>query len=589
MRKNRRAIRWVTACTALLIAAGFIWKIGGDRVPLPPNSSYDNLPKAFTQALRQAREKIDSQGEDPATVRKLARLYHANRLYREARDCYRVIAASPQGLTARDHFYLADIATNGGDLETAQTELRAVRKVEPHYLPARLALAESLFKSGQEHEAEKEYSSLLAIEMDQPQAALGLARIELQRGDEASAVSRLEKLMAGHPESTSAAALLAQVFERRGAADRASAMKQWSLQKPEPIPADPWMAELDADLYDIQRLGLKFEDYFRTGQIAEATPFLQRIEELDPKSPIPPLLRGWSEAQAHRHSEAVLQYQQALAKGGDPEKICPHLVQSLLALENTGAATTLMAEHYARTPESVPLTKTYADVAIRVGNEKLAKSLLEKVLLKEPYLQPQNMSLAKILWTSGERDAAAARLRHVALVDARDVASRALLGEYYLGKGDPLSAITPLEQANAVVGSKTPAQAGVRALLGQAYFQSATRQAEQNRLEDAVTFYEKFIQLAPADLNGYAGKANAYVQLKQFRRAAEALEKMLPLDAANPTIYLSLGDVLYQDGNREQARRNWERARPLVAAGDNELSAALNARLSGHITPDTFK
>ncbi|MEO7412104.1 MAG: tetratricopeptide repeat protein, partial [Opitutaceae bacterium] len=411
----------------------------------------------------------------------------------------------------------------------------------------------------------------------------------LQRGDEAAAISQLNDLMAAHPESTRAAALFAQVLERRGETDRAAAMKQWSLQKPEPIAADPWMAELDTDLYDVQRLGLKFEAYFNTGQLAEATPFLQRIEELDPKSPIPPLLRGWSAARAHRDSEAVVQYRQALTKGGDPEKICPFLVQSLLALGNTTEAVALTTDYYARFPDSIPLTKAYADVAVRLGNEKLARTLLEKVLLKEPYLQAQNMSLAKILWTSGEKDAAAVRLRHVALVDTHDVASRALLGEFHLGRADPLSAIEPLEQANARVAPNTTAQAGVRALLGQAYFQTADRLAEQNRFEDAVAYYDKFIQLAPADLNGYVGKANASVQLKQFRRAAEALDKMIALDPSNPTIYLSLGDVFYQDGNREQARQNWEKARPLVAPGDSELIAALNVRLSGRVTAETFK
>lgn len=588
--KRRRIIQWAVGCgTGLAIAAGFALSRGSSRPQLPAVTHYGNLPARFYQTLQSTRDRVRSHGNDPEDVRKLARLYQANRLYLEARTCYQMIAATPSGLTARDHYYLADIALNEGNLGGAQTELRAVLEAEPRYLPARLALAEALLKSGREGEAAKEYSALLAIEANHPQASVGLARIELQRGDDDSAVSRLEELMAAHPESTSGAALFAQVLERRGETDRAIAMTQLSLEKPEPIPADPWMSELLGDLYDIQRLGSKFEDYFKTGQIDEALPFLHRIEELDPKSSVPSLLRGWSETQAHHDREAVIQYRRALAQGGDPEKICPNLVQSLLTLGNVSEAAELMADYYAKMPDSIPIAVAYSDVAVRQGDEKSARILLAKVLEKEPYLQSQNMSLAKILWNSGERDAAAKCLQRIATAYANDVASRALLGEYYLGKSDPVSAIRLLEQASAYAPAKTPAQKSLTAMLGTAYLQAGNGETEKGNFVGAVDYYEKAIRLAPADLNAYAGKAKACVQLKQFRRAAEALEKMVSLDPENPTIHLSLGDVIYQDGNADEAHRHWQKARQLVAAGDNELRDALDLRLSGRVTAETFK
>ena len=64
---------------------------------------------------------------------------------------------------------------------------------------------------------------------------------------------------------------------------------------------------------------------------------------------------------------------------------------------------------------------------------------------------------------------------------------------------------------------------------------------------------------------------------------------MATLQPDNPTIYLSLGDVWYQDGQPDQARRNWEKALQFAAAGDAELRSALGDRLSGRITAETFK
>lgn len=590
MRNRRRIVQWVSACAASLASAAGVDLRGTPAQPsLPADAHYASLPAQFEQALQAARAQAAAQGNDPGEVRKLARLYQANRLFAEARACYRVIGESAAGLTARDHYYLADLAQNENDLAGAQKELRVVLQTEPGYLPARLTLAEALFKSGREDEAEKEYSAVLAIEANQPQASVGLARIELQRGHDDAAVARLEELMAGHPDATAGAALFAQVLERRGETDRAIAMVQWSQQKPGPAPADPWLQALLADCYDIQRLSLTFEEYFKTGKMDEALPLLDRLAVLDPEGPITKMFSGFSHAKALQHITAVREYYEALAKGGDAEKICPYLVKSLLALGKGSEAAKLLADYYEKMPDSMPIIKAYADVAVQLGDDKLARVLLAKVLQKEPYLQFQNMSLAKILWTAGERDEAVKCLQRVATMYVDDVASRALLGEYYLGKADPVAAIGPLEQASGYAAPKTPARARLTEMLGSAYLQAGNGAAEKGHLAGAVDYFEKLIRLAPADPTGYAGKADACVRLKQFRRAAEALQKLAALQPDNPTIYLSLGDVCYQDGATDQAKGHWQKALQLAAAGDTDLRAALNDRLGGRISAETFK
>ena len=585
-----RLIRWaVVGCAALAITAGFVLSRRSGNPELPAVSRHEKLPEAFNQVLQSTHRKASAQPTDPEEVRKLARLYQANRLFPEARACFQVIAAKSSGLTARDHYYLADLAANQGDLDSAQAELRATLKTEPRYLPAQLALAEALFKSGREEDAAKEYSAILASEAGQPQASLGLARIELQRGEDEAAVARLEDLTASHPASTGGAALFAQILERRGEADRAVAMTQLSVQKPEPPPADPWADALLADCYDVQRLSITFEEYFKAGKMTEAAPLLDRLAVLDPQGPITMMFSGFSHARALEHITAIREYYAALAKGGDPEKVCPSLVQSLLALGKGSEAMGLMADYYRKMPGSIPLAMAYSDVAIQQGDEKLARELLEVVLQKQPALLAQNMSLAKILWTAGERDTAVKCLQRVAALYANDVPSRALLGEYYLDKSDPVAAITPLKEAIGQAVARTPARVRLTTLLATAYLQAGNAAAENGHFAAAADYADQAILLAPADLKGYAGKAEACVQLKQFRRAAEALQKMVSLQPDNPTIYLSLGDVQYQDGETAQAQRQWQKARQLVAAGDADLIAALDLRLSGQITAETFK
>jgi len=580
----------VAAFAVALAAAGAVFAVRSAHAPrLPERAHSTSLPPAFDSALAAARLKVTDGGFSPADVRELAHLYQANRLNAEARACYALLRKSPAGLSAEDHYYLSDIAQFEGDLDSAAPELRQVIALQPQYLPAHLQLADALFKSGKPAEAGKEYEAILVLVPNQPQAMFSLARTDIQKGDDAKAIERLEALLTVHPEMTSAAALLAQVFDRHGEKEKATLMGQWARQKPEPVPEDPWMDALLGYSYDIQRLSLKFEEYLTSGEIEHALPLLSRVEELDPKSPIPQLLRGWSQARDHNDAQAVKEYRMALDKGGDPERICPYMVQSLMALGRVDDAEKLLAEFYAKKPESVPILIAYSDVAVKRGDNARAKELLRKVLLKEPYRFAANMNLAKILWAAGEKEEAAACLERAAKVSSSDIPSRALLGEYYLGKSEPLLAIPPLEQA---VGQAQPGTAGgasLRSMLYAAYMAAGSAAEAGARPADAPGFFEKAILLAPSSPGAYARKAAASAAVRDFQGAAGALRRLAQMQPGNPTIHLSLGDVIYQMGDAVQARQEWQKAMDLTSAANEALRSALSARLTGPITEDTFR
>ncbi|MEO7600487.1 MAG: tetratricopeptide repeat protein, partial [Opitutus sp.] len=210
----------ITACVALAIAGG--WRILR-RAPypgLPPAVRDERLPQEFSVALDRARADVERAPQRAEPVRRLASLYQANGLLAEARACYQRIAELESGLSAQDHYALADLALGLGDLETAKIELTRTLEREPNYLPAQIRLGEAFFKTGELDSAGKAYASALQVQADQPQAVVGLARCELQRGDDDAAVTRLERLVADRPESAAAAGLLAQILERRGHPDR---------------------------------------------------------------------------------------------------------------------------------------------------------------------------------------------------------------------------------------------------------------------------------------------------------------------------------------------------------------------------------
>ncbi len=587
--KIRRSVWLIVGGAACIVATLiFVIRSRAPEVVLPPLLHYAQLPETFSQALQRNRTRVLADPRNTDALRGLARLYHSNRLYDEARACYRIIAARSPGLSARDHYYLSDISQNAGDLETAQSELRLVLAEAPTYQPARLTLAETLFKSGRADEAAQVWTAIVATEPNQAQASLGLARFELQQGNDDAAVSRLERLIGAHLDCVSGAALLSQVLSRRGQAERAAALAEMSRRKHEPAPVDPWLDDLLADCYDSQRLTLRFEEMLYSGQLAAALPLLDRVEALDPKSWTPQLLRGWSLANGHHDREAVEQYRLALKKGGDPEQIVPLVVASMLVLDQVKEAFTFVAHHYAQNPDSTDILTAYADLAVRLGNDPLAKELLSKLLQKEPYLYRANMSLAKLLWSSSEHEQAVQCVQRIVKAFPSDVASRGLLAQHYLEHADPRSAISPLEQALSVAGN-TPALERLTAMLESAYLQVGSADAIAGRFESAADYFAKASHLVPTQVEAFAGEANAATQLKQFRRAADALAKLAALQPDNPTIQLSLGDVLYQENEFSEARPHWARALQLAAANDSELRKALQDRLDGRISAETFR
>jgi tetratricopeptide (TPR) repeat protein len=586
---RRRAIKWVCFATAAVALAGLLYLgLRAHRPQLPALARYPGMPEAFDRALRRAREKAGS-GPDIGAARDLAHLYQANRLYPEARACFLALAASPGGLTARDHYYLAAIDQDEGDLGAAQSELRATLREDPIYIPARIALADVLLKSGQPDQAEREYGEVLAAEPDLAQASYGLARIELQRGNDEGAIARLKRLVARHPESTSAEALLAQILDRRGDADGAGALRAMSQQTHEPVPPDPWMKALLADCYDRQQLALAFEQYRLAGQMDEALPLMDRLEELSPKSWIPPMLRGWSNKEAGHYPEAVQQYQLSLNYGGDPETIVPLLVNALLTEKKAAAAAELLAGYRARMPHSVPILLSYSEVAVRMGNETLARSLLTEVLTAEPYLYMPNMSLVQILWNAGEHEEAVTCLKRVARVFPSDIDSRGLIGQYYMEKSDALSAIEPLEEAVAAARPGDPRRDRVMKMLNTAYLVAGSVAAASGDFAGALRLSEKSIALMPAGMRGYTLKAKACLRLRDYKGAAQALGKMASLQPAEPNLQLYLGDAVYLGGDAQGARRHWQRALELAPQDASELRDAVQLRISGHVPADAFQ
>jgi tetratricopeptide (TPR) repeat protein len=581
MKQSSRTVRmvWGLALVALLTALWLFRERGDDwsaLLPAEPNEA--GLPQAWRDRVRAARTAV-AEGSGPEAIRELARLYHANHRDAEAARCYDLLLTRVRDITPQDRYLRADLALRRGDLARAQSELRNVLEKAPDYVPAQLALGLAQLKSGQTEAAAAQFTEILAENPQHIEASVTLARLEMQRSDESAARARLEQLVAARPEATSAVTLLAQWVERQGEVERAQKLRELSRQRPEPAMPDPWKEVLDDYVYDHALLGLHFEELAQSGEGERAARFLRRIEELAPGSAVPHLLQGAVAARERRHRDAVEHLQAALARGGDVETIAPALTTALLALGQTETAQTLLQRYLAERPESVPLQVAYSEVFVKEKNRPSAREVLSRALEYQPYLVPQNMALAEILWAGGEYDAAAHYLRRVAQIDVKHFAARALLGEHHLRRGDSSAALAVLEQAQTLAPDEAEVRASFAGLHASAHLQAGQTAVAEGSAEQALAHFDHAAAIAPGEPQAQAGRAQVLMQLGDYGRAADALQKLAELQPENPTILLSLGDVRLRQGRTDLAVQHWTAARRLVAPGDERLRAALDHRL----------
>jgi Flp pilus assembly protein TadD len=156
-------------------------------------------------------------------------------------------------------------------------------------------------------------------------------------------------------------------------------------------------------------------------------------------------------------------------------------------------------------------------------------------------------------------------------------------------KSDPWSAIGPLEQAIEVAPPKDPRRNRLAKMLDTAYLAAGSLEAERGHFDRALALAERSIRFAPEGARGYSLKANVCRRTGDFKGAAAALEKLGSLRPGEPSIQLSLGDAVFQAGDRDGAREHWQRALQLAPADAADLRSALAQRLSGHITAATFR
>ncbi len=378
--------------------------------PREPHWSASASPE-LQQRIQKAGTEAAAQIGDVQALGELARLYLANGYEHEAEQSLRgLVKYDPQN-PHWDH-YLATLVAGYGRLDEAIALWQRTVRLDGHYRPAKLKLAEAMLKTNRMAEAAKLFGEILAEDPNEVYALLGLAQVEIQEGRWSAAREHLETAVAADPLFSAGWALLATVADRLGdAATSEQARGKANVLGRFKDVTDPWMDELVDDCYDAYRLQVIASTISATGGAERAIPILERAIQVAPKDSRPHRQLGKLEVTLHQNDQAREQFEKAIALRPDDPFAYIDLVGLYRTSGDVSAALRLLNEAVAHCPnaEGVQLEMGLALMAAgRVGE---ALPYLQKAVELAPDNPTNYEELAKAQFRLNDQPGGAATVK----------------------------------------------------------------------------------------------------------------------------------------------------------------------------------
>jgi tetratricopeptide (TPR) repeat protein len=209
--------------------------------------------------------------------------------------------------------------------------------------------------------------------------------------------------------------------------------------------------------------------------------------------------------------------------------------------------------------------RAYLDLAANAGTAKEFFDPLKKaVALADKVSEPERLMILGL--DAGARgDVAGQKARYSKLVELypKDERALVLMGNYYFGLQDYLSAIAEYEKATAVDPS-----------FSQPYNQLGYSYRFLGKYPEAEKAFRKYIELIPSDPNPYDSYAELLMKMGRFDESIKNYEKALSFDRNFVNSYVGIGNDKVFGGHGAEARATYGRL-TTVARSNGERSLAL--------------
>ena len=409
MRFPRAVVARLTVGFALVAWPG----LGAQQLPA---IAVDSYPPVSREPIARALGEARAHPADAARLGRLAMVLHAWEQYETAAGVY----ARARVLERRyDWFYLAGLVeTRLAHHAAAARLLVSAVRLAPGSAPARLALADAFFESGDVDAAMREYSSL-TTGASAPHAHYGVGRSLAAKGEKEAALAEFDTAV--------------RLFPEFGAAWYAQGMVQRGLGR-----------------VDEARKALARAKQFGKAWPSIEDPSLARVRALREDAG-PHLKRGFSLQKQGDVAGAIAEYEAAIAV--DPQQVAAHV--NLIAMYGRQQSWEKAESHY-RALEligPVPAEALYNFGICLAAQRKGADAgdMFRKALAVNPHHPGALSALGQLAEVEGRVDEAEASYRKAAAAAPGDPMIRFNIGRMLIARGqyqDAIAELDPLKSAD---------------------------------------------------------------------------------------------------------------------------------------------
>ncbi len=403
----------------------------------------DEFDAASRKQIRDALDRVRLHPRDAEANGRMGMMLHAHQRYEFAEPFY-LRAHRLESDSFSWAYYLGIIQGRLGKLDNASSSLRLATKLNPDYLPARLALAQALRKIGALEESRELYCGIVEDHPETASAWAGLGRISWEAGEASEAVENYRKAVERFPRYGAAHYALGQAYRSLGklepAREHLSQFQRHSAQKP-PV-EDPL---LDA----VQTLESRAGHFFREGfvlreerRFKEAAAAFEELLNLEPGHAIAHanlvslyiVLRNPAKVEQH--------YRSAVAADPGLYKTHYNFGTYLGHRGRTGEAVATLRKAVEINPFHADSHSNLGHLLAQLGKSMEAETHMRLAIRHQPNFQLPHFNLGRLLLTQGRYEEA---VRHL---------HETLDGQ---GGGDPLHVYT-LALAYAQLGELEKAE-----------------------------------------------------------------------------------------------------------------------------------
>lgn len=101
---------------------------------------------------------------------------------------------------------------------------------------------------------------------------------------------------------------------------------------------------------------------------------------------------------------------------------------------------------------------------------------------------------------------------------------------------------------------------------------------DASRYEEAAVYYNKYLELAPKNIQGWLDLANVYAAVQEWEKALDASQSLLDFVPDHPSAMYNMGAIHANLANIDEATRWWTQVRDQQTDPDLAAQAAQNLK-----------